>query len=322
MTIGFAATYLEKNQAAVALAADCRYSAGGQSADMALKTYALGRQVGAVAAGSALSVGAAAELTRGVADDHDRLQQDKPINFYSTVRLFAFCLAKVERENPWSSGSEVALAGFLENGSPSIAKVVTRRGQPTEVFLYAPRQCGSLIAFVGDAEAKSLLVAGVARTLGEGQQFWTERATAMIWYLSKHEGAASIGGGPAVAVCARGKNIHWPIVTVDGRTYLRGFDITESTPNPTGDGIVRLTYDEAWHSETDQNRTMPPVRGDDGYFSLSHTVEGWIEPAEIFEWKLTPPELAGKPDFQADRSVVAIVRPGEMPGVGVPSSAG
>jgi len=88
VTIGFASTYLTKDHAAFLIAADARHSFGTMNADMAIKTYSLGSRVGAVAAGSSLSALTAAELTRGIADDHDRLSPEQPIGFYSTVRLF------------------------------------------------------------------------------------------------------------------------------------------------------------------------------------------------------------------------------------------
>jgi hypothetical protein len=110
---------LADGQASFLLTADSRYTAADATADMAIKTYSLGPRTGAVAAGSALSVGSAAELTRGIAEDHNRLKPNAPINFYSTVRLFSFFLDQAENANPLSTGSEVALAGFFSNGKPS-----------------------------------------------------------------------------------------------------------------------------------------------------------------------------------------------------------
>ena len=132
-----------------------------------------------------------------------------------------------------------------------------------------------------------------------------------IWYLSKHEGEPSIGGGPSVALCPRDGAVHWPFVTVDGRTYLRGFDITETIAQPQGDHL-RIRYDEAWHTETDQ---CPPVLtlGSTRVFALSSRyVDGWVLPQELFQWKVDPEELRPAPDLSLPPSVVVIVRPGEV----------
>src|SRR5262245_50163103 len=124
MTIGFAATFLEKEQAAFLIAADRRLSTSENiSSDMAIKVYSLGSHVGAVTAGSGLSCATAAELTREVVDDHARLTPDAPVSFYNTARLFAYFLDRVDRQNQWSQGCEVVLAGFLDNGAPVLAKV-------------------------------------------------------------------------------------------------------------------------------------------------------------------------------------------------------
>jgi hypothetical protein len=315
MTIGFAATFFEKTEAGFLIAADSRYSIDAQSADIAPKTYALGRKVGAVAAGSALSVGAAAEITRGIAEDHDRLSPQAPINFYSTVRLFAFCLDRVESENPWTPGSEVVLAGFLANGSPALAKILTRKGARTEAYCYAPKRRGSLIAMVGQQDAKEQLAATVSRAFKEGRQHWAQwlgRAAATIWYLAKHEGVPSIGGTPSVAVCSPREDIFWPLVVIGGRKYLRGIDVTESVRDSNVEGTLHIRYEEAWHSETDQQRTVPEVRVDEGFLSLSRFVDEWVSAREIFDWKVDPDALSVKPDANADPDVVLIFRRGEV----------
>jgi hypothetical protein len=309
MTIGFAVTYLENGEASFVVAADCRYSTGAQAMDVALKTFALGRQTGAVAAGNALSVVTAAEVTRAIAEDHDRHQPDAPINFYSTVRLFSFFLDRSDRENPWSRGSEVALVGFLENGSPALAKVRTRLGERTEVYIYAPKQQGSLVMMVGQKDAQKQVAAAITRTLAERRNDWASRAASTIWYLSKHEGEPTIGGGLTLAACERGRNIYWPFVTVDGRTYVRGFDITETVPNPQGTDVARLTYDESWHAETDHAR--PPgkvkVRVNSGCHTLVKAVDTWVKPTDLFRWNLTPAELSHGLDPEAPSSVLVVL---------------
>ena len=154
MTIGFAATTLSQTDASLLLAADCRYSTANAATDTAIKTYALDRTTGAVVAGNALSVASAVELTRGIADDHNRLSPNLPINFYSTVRLFAFFLDQIEQRSPWSEGSEVVLGGFLSNGMPALAKVYTGPSRRAEVHLYSHSHSGSLMLFVGQRDGK------------------------------------------------------------------------------------------------------------------------------------------------------------------------
>jgi hypothetical protein len=292
------------------IAADARYSSPGGSADTAIKTYSLGSRTGAVAAGNALSVATAAELTRGIAEDNDRLAPTLPMTFYNTVRLFSFFLNKVERASTWSKGCEVVVAGFTANGNPALAKVVTRRSERAVVYLYAPKQAGSLVLMVGQQSAKEQIAAAAARAFASGES-WMERATSTIWYLSKHEGEPTIGGGPSVAMCPRDGVVYWPVVTVDERTYLRGFDITETVVHPQDD-YVRIRYDEGWHTETDQSPPSPNTRLDEGFLSLSRYVDDWLLPQELFEWKVDPDELAAQPALSLPPSVVVIVRPGEV----------
>jgi hypothetical protein len=220
VTIGFVATHLASGQASFLPAADCRYRIGRATADMAIKTYSLGSRSGAVAAGSALSVSTAAELTRGIAEDHNRSTPDTPINFYSVVRLFSFFLNQTESANPCSEGCEVALAGFWSNGNPAIAKIGTKPSCKTEVHVYAPKQPGSLIVMVGQRDAKEQIFSAICRAFAETGSNWIERAVSTIAYLCEHEGERTIGGAPSVAVCANDGTLYWPFVELDGKTYL------------------------------------------------------------------------------------------------------
>jgi hypothetical protein len=68
---------------------------------------------------------------------------------------------------------------------------------------------------VGQRNAKEQIAAAMSRTIQESGR-WVERATGTIWYLSKHEGEPTIGGGPAIAVRHREGVLHWPFVIVDG----------------------------------------------------------------------------------------------------------
>jgi hypothetical protein len=279
---------------------------------MAIKTYSLGPRSGAVAAGNALSVGTAAELTRSIAEDHDRLSPHASINFYSTVRLFAYFLNQAENANPWSQGSEVALAGFLSNRSPALAKIVTRPSEKTEVHCYAPKQPGSLILMVGQRDAKEQIFSAIQRAFEELGSHWIERAVGTIAYLCQHEGEHTIGGAPSVAICTRDGPMYWPFVVIDGKTYLRGFDVTKSVPPSSGDHWLHLPYDQTWHSQADRERRQVRLEADEGFFSLSRYLDSWVVPAELFDWKVDPDVLRSTPDLTLAPAVVVIVRPAEV----------
>ena len=315
MTIGFAATYLADGHASFLLAADSRYSAKGMTADMAIKTYSLGLRTGAVAAGNGLSVGAAADLTRSIAEDHNRLSPRDPINFYSVVRLFSYFLNQAERANPWSRGCEVGLAGFLSNGSPVLAKVLTRPSEKTEVCCYAPKQAGSLVVMVGQPDAKEQISSAISRALAAPGPHWMERAVATVAYLCEHEGEPTIGGAPSVAFCPRDGTMYWPFVIINGRTHLRGFDVTESVPPSQAKDALNLQYDEAWHSEVDRERRTPPVKLDEGFLGISRYLEDWVAPDQVFRWNLDPESFRPAPDLTLAPAVIVLVRSGEVAGL-------
>lgn len=316
MTIGFAATLLRADGAsAFLLAADCRYSARRSSTDTGIKTHALDRTTGAVVAGDALSVASAVEMTKGIADDHNRMQPESPINFYSTVRLFAFFLDQIEKQSPWSEGSEVALAGRLTNGMPALAKVVTRPTKPSEVHIYAHKVPGSLFLFAGQREGKEQIFAAVGQALKAGGDDWINRAIGTIAYLCEHEGERTIGGGPAVAICPQQGVLYWPFLVMNNRTFLRGFDVSAAcppSPQFEGDERVHVHYDQNWHAAVDQYRTEPSVKVDAGFFSKSWLVEKWVPPSDAFSWKNDPGELVHSPDLSVAPEAIGIVRPGEV----------
>lgn len=315
MTIGFAATHLTKDSAALLLAADCRYSVASATADTGIKTHALDRTTGAVVAGNALSVASAVELTRGIADDHNRHQPDKPINFYSTVRLFSFFLNQIEQKSPWSQGCEVVLTGFLSNGMPALAKVLTEPSRRTVTHIYAPKFAGSLFLFVGQREGKEQIFSSVGRALREGGHHWVQRAIGTIAYLCEHEGERTIGGAPSAAVGSRDEPMHWPILVMGNRTYLRGFDVTAmvpASPPVTGDDRIHVPYDQAWHASVDQDRIEVATKLDEGFLSVSKYVDDWVPSSDAFEWKVDPEALRGLPDLTSPPQYLGIVRPGEV----------
>jgi len=318
MTIGFAATHLDSNGAFFLLAADSRCSTAQASADMVIKTYSLGGRTGAVAAGSALSVATAAELTRGVVDDHNRLTPTAPVNFYSTVRLFSSFLSRIERANPWSTGCEVALAGFLSNGSPALAKVSTSPHEKAIAHMYAHKQPGSLVVLVGQPGAKHQICAALEQAFGEPGPHWIQRAVATIQYLCQHEAERTIGGAPSVATCTRDGPVQWPFVVVDGKTYLRGFDVSASipssvTPRPD-DGVLYLAYEQAWHSAADRAAREVTPKLDEGFVGMSRYVDDWVLASELFAWKVDPEAFGPTPDLTLTPAVVVIAVPGELPG--------
>jgi hypothetical protein len=312
MTIGFAFTYLTQDTAAFLLAADCRYSTPTAATDTGIKTYSLDRTTGAVVAGNALSVASAIELTRGIADDHNRLDPEKPINFYSTVRLFSFFLDKIEQKSPWSQGCEVAVAGFLTNGMPALAKVITGPTKRAEVHFYSHQFTGSLFLFVGQRDGKEQIFSSVAQALKEGGQHWMQRAIGTIAYLCEHEGERTIGGAPAVAVCTSNGVMHWPIVTIGKRRYLRGFDVTPMTLSANGVQSLDIRYDQAWHVEVDRERLNLPVRRDEGFASVSRYVDDWVPSHDAFNWKIEPEALKVSPDFTSVPQYIGIARAGEF----------
>jgi hypothetical protein len=112
--------------------------------------------------------------------------------------------------------------------------------------------------------------------------------------------------------------LQWPFVFVEQRVYLRGFDVTDSAqipPDTNSPTVLRIGYDEAWHSDTDRERPQAAVRRDEGFLGLVKYVDDWVPPRELFEWKLDPDLLRPPPDLSLPASVIVIVRPGEIPGL-------
>lgn len=314
MTIGAAIARLRSDRASFLLAADSRYSLRGGTADMAIKTYSLGHQTGAVVAGNALSVSNAIELARGIIDDHDRLTPSMPVSFYSIVRLFSYILDKNERANPASTGCEVVLAGFLENGNPSLAKVVTSPDERTHVVICAPKQSGDLLFMVGQQDAKAQLASAITWAIAGAPHQWTQLVASTIWYLARHEGIRGVGGGVSIALCTRGSDLFWPFVQVENRTFLRGFDFTESAQSITGDSVIRLPYLETWHAAVERHGTVPPITGNERpYLWQERYVDSWVLPSEALDFKVDPDALKVNPDLSAPNLTVLILKPNELP---------
>jgi hypothetical protein len=314
MTIGFAATLVVDGRCSFIMVADSRASAEDQKSDLALKTYSLDQRVGAVGAGNAVSCITAIEITRDIVADHNRLQPDKPINFYSTVRLFAYFLDKADGDRAWSAGSEVVLVGFLSNGNPAMAKIITRPGEKTEAYLVAQTQPGALVMMVGKSDAKAQIAAALNESFAAPGLGWADRAAGTIWYLCQHDGEPNIGGGLSVGVCPADEVMYWPVVGVGDRTFLRGIEMT-GVVAPTARSLT-LTYDESWHAGVDQERQVVPQKMDVGFVGVAHHVERWVLPAELFDWKIDPTALSTALNPGLPAATVLVGRPGEIVGYG------
>ena len=310
MTIGFAATIEVPGRGwGWVLAADSRTSLPDAQADIGMKTYSIGERVGAVGAGNALSCATAIDMTR----ETTAASRGQPRGFFNIVRAFAFFLDAVERERIWSDGCEVVLAGFLENGNPALAKIVSAPGRDTAVFVLAQTQPGVLLTLVGQSDAKEQIVSAMVRSLTERVETWMARAAGTIWYLCRHEGERTIGGGISLMACAPGEPAYWPFVEVDGKRYWRGMDITG---DPSEGDVVELQYDESWHARVDENRTLPPQREGTGYVCVADCARNIVNASSLFELVHDPPELASAFDAVRPAAVVIAGRHGEMPTFG------
>lgn len=300
---------------AFAIVADTRNYAQGSSADMAIKTFSLGPRVGAVAAGSALSCSTAAELTRTFTSVPPSEPSAAPWSFYDTARLYAFFLEQAEARNPWSPGCEVALAGFWKNSTPALAKVTTRRAQDTVLLFYGHEGPGALVAFVGQRDGKQQIASALEASFQGESTEWFERAVGTLWYLARHEGEPTIGGAPSVGM-SLGANVFWPFVAIDDRYYLRGFDFTDMGPPTPEEPVLRIDYEESWHSEVDQLRHQPELRVDAGFRGLAAHLRACAVPSNLFK-PMHDPEVFREPATrQGLPHFVIVIRPGELDTVG------
>jgi len=319
MTIGFASTHLNPGEAAFLLVADCRFSAAGETAtDRGLKTLSSGRQTGAVAAGHVLTMSTAAEMTRGIVDDHDRNTEANPAGFFETVRLFSYFL------NDLSKGSnnracEVVIAGFLRNGNPALAKVITRVGRPTLATLYTHRQRGALISFIGEPIAKVPLMNAIRSGFDRGSLHWVKYATGAIWHLSQDPRRRGIGGAPSVAICGSGGHLYWPFVELAGRLYLRGFDVTDARADIFGD-IFTVPYDRQWHSDIGKMAAPPEARGPgvapsqaSAILAMEYKVENWVRTATLLRSGPEPEELQAAPQLDGPAAIIEVLHTKEIP---------
>lgn len=249
MTLGFAGATWFDGRPAVVVASDSRVSLPtAVLTDVGIKTYEIGGSSAAVAAGAARPPMMAAEVTRSVIDNHNRRTPERRVNFLDTVRLFGYFLSRTASDK---ESNEVAVAGFLSDGTPCLALIRIAPGYKKAGFISCPKDA-TFVVPVGVPDGKHLLLRSVEAAKKEGRpRFGSPIAT--LFYMTQHEGAfGSIGGGLAVGNCMGGQeNFTWPIIEIAGRRYLRGIDVTNSyRPNWPPPEVI--AYDEPWCAKLDQ----------------------------------------------------------------------
>ena len=291
MTLGFAgATWFDDGRPAVMVASDSRVSVpGGVLTDVGVKTYELGGACAAVAAGAARPPMMAAEVSRSVIETNNRLTPEKRVNFLDTVRLFGYFLGQTASD---SERSEVAVAGFLGDGTPCLALIRMAPGYKKAGFISCPKGA-TVVVPVGVLEGQRLLLRSVDAAKKEGLPRFG-RPVATLFYMAKHEGAfSSVGGGLALGHCRGGEtNFTWPIIEIAGRRYLRGIDVTDSyRPNWPQPEVI--DYDESWCAKLDQ---AVAVTSDDQFSpeSMGGSIPSidldQIDPTMVFAMHNEPPE--------------------------------
>lgn len=249
MTLGFAASAWLDDTPLITVASDTRINVGNSVAsDSGVKTYELGARCAMVAAGSAYPPMMAAELTRSIVENHNRRTPDRKVNFLDTVRIFSYFLRQVAGER--SAPNEVAIAGFLQAGTPCLARVVVSQGFNRAAFLSGPKGAMQLVP-VGKDDGKSLLLRSVESAKREGRPR-IGSAVATLLYIAMHDGAFNtVGGGIAVGTCDRSSDhFSWPIIEINGKRYLRGIDVSRHY-RPTWPVPEVIEYDENWCARID-----------------------------------------------------------------------
>jgi hypothetical protein len=293
MTLGFAATAWLDDEPAAMVASDTRISLGASVAtDMGVKTYELGARCAMVAAGAAHPPMMAAELTRSIVENHNRRTPERRVNFLDTVRMFSYFLKQVAGER--APANEVAIAGFLEGGSPCLARVVVSPGFNKAAFLTGPKGVTQLIP-VGKDDGKGLLLRSVDAATKEGRPRFAT-AVATLLYIAMHDGAfQTVGGGIAVGTCqGLCEHFSWPIIEINGKRYLRGLDVSQcyrpSWPRPEP-----IEYDEGWCAALDRQVALmeDPLPSREGAMASVPSIDiDAIDPTTVFATHHEPEEWA------------------------------
>lgn len=293
MTLGFAAAAWRNDEPVVIVASDTRISLGASVAtDMGVKTYELGARCAMVAAGAAHPPMMAAELTRSIIENHNRRTPEKKVNFVDTVRMFSYFLKQVAGDRILPN--EVAIAGFLEVGSPCLARVVVSPGFNKAAFIAGAKGATQLVA-VGKDDGKGLLLRSIEAAKLEGRPRFAS-AVATLLYIAMHDGAfQTVGGAIAVGTCERSNEyFSWPIIEINNKRYMRGIDVSHCY-RPTWPKPEPIDYDESWCAELDRKvaimeRPLPSPEGAMG--SLPSIDIDAIDPATIFATHHEPAEWA------------------------------
>lgn len=253
MTVGLALAACSPTTGPVlALLADTRFSFGtAPPVDTGPKLYSLGGRVSAVAAGSAVSALSAAQLTQSVIETHNH-QASGPIGFCDATRIFSFFLRRLCSGT--SLHNETVMAGFLQAGRPALAFCHISPAAQRLAFFSAPDNDHVALA-VGSVPAKKLLLHGLQRAQTDDRRL-VASAASLVWYMSKHQGHPSIGGGVSCATCD-GTDPHWswPVLEIVGQRFLRGLDVTASY-RATWPPPVPIDYDEDWCTSVDKDHEI------------------------------------------------------------------
>lgn len=227
----------------------------GDRADDAIKSFALGEKIGAVWSGDGPVVLEAAEAARSIATMHEVNARQHglsaaPLDFFNTVRLFAYFFDRLYQKRSWVRTTDAIVAGFWRDGTPALALLNAHREQDTRVAFYCHGTAGSLLATTGPDVACARIVESVSHCSLKGESEWTSRVLGAVFHNIDHGAETTIGGTLSVAYCQFDSPMFWPWVSYRGRRFLRGFDLTDAVPilPPTA---LRVDYDQSWHASAE-----------------------------------------------------------------------
>lgn len=289
MTLGFAmAVWPEGQDPLVGVVADSRLMRDGTTlSDAGIKTYELGGRSAAVAAGHALPALTSSEIVRPFVENHNR-NNEKPLGFYDTVRLFAFFLRRLSSQDTQAK-CQVVVAGFLESGRPCLAYVVASR-DVNRVRFFSVEEGGNFIIPVGRSEAGTLLLQGLAAARIERRPIFAT-GISLVWYMCRHPGAfSSVGGGLSVGSAEVGHtHFSWLHVQVEGRRFLRGMDVTECV-RPSWPLPAIVEYDESWCAQLDRrvNQDIGSFHNPESVLGGGYDIDTLSDPETLFQTRDDP----------------------------------